>query len=212
MRRRTFSKLMLSDFLLLALPKWVHPAWARARGADPPVADPRVADPAQDTVALDEVAGVVLPASLGPQRIGEIVAQFQQWIRDYPAGADAGYGYGISRPRVLGPNPAMHYTEHLRQISDLAAAKGMAFSALNETAKRGIVEAAFTQAGVTAIPAHPNGRHVATDLMSFFYNSSFGEDFCYNAAIQRENCRGLSTSGQRPAPLNFKESQTDARL
>jgi hypothetical protein len=37
--------------------------------------------------------------------------------------------------------------------------------------------------------------------MSFFYTSSAGEDFLYNAAIRREDCRGLANSGKRPAPL-----------
>jgi hypothetical protein len=57
-------------------------------------------------------------------------------------------------------------------------------------------------AGATAIPRRPNGKHVAADLMAYFYNSSDGIDFCYNAAINIKDCRGLESSIKRPAPLS----------
>ena len=54
---------------------------------------------------------------------------------------------------------------------------------------------------IDRIPQRPNGKHVAADLLSFFYGSSEGEDFLYGVAIRRDDCRGLADSAQRPARL-----------
>ncbi len=187
MLRRSFFKSISSNLILLVLPRWARAqteAATQSAGA-----------------TWNEVASAVLPGSLGAARIEEIAANFEQWVRNYPAGADAGYGYGFTHPRKLGPNPSLHYAEQLSQIGAAAAAKGLTFAALSDTGKRAIVENVLAAAGVTSIPNRPSGQHVATDLMSFFYNSSAGEDFCYNAAIRRDACRGLASSANRPAPL-----------
>jgi hypothetical protein len=151
---------------------------------------------------MAQLAEVVLPSSPGAAHPEDIAAQFEEWISNYPAGADAGYGYGITRLRVLGPNPSAHYAEDLRQLYMGAQAKGSSFVALSGEEKRSLVASALTAAGVTSIPPHPSGQHVASDLMSFFYSSSEGEDLCYNAAIRRKYCRGLAGSDQRPARLS----------
>ncbi len=151
---------------------------------------------------LNEVSAVALPASLGQKRVAAVTVHFQEWIQGYPAGADAGYGYGHPRPRVLGPNPSAHYEQQLRELSAAAGAKGAAFNQLSDADKRAIVADALVKAKVTSLPSSPNGQHIVADLLSFFYNSSAGEDFLYNAAIKREDCRGLSSSGRPPARLS----------
>ncbi len=186
MLRRRFFQWILSSSVFL--PRWTR---AQAAGLDP-----------ADSPLLREVALVVLPASLTPGRVTEISAQFQQWIRDYRAGADAGYGYGHPKPRVLGPNPSAHYSEQLHELNAAAVQKRVPFAQLGDSDKRDLIKVALTKAGVDSLPSQPNGRHLAADLMSFFYNSSVGEDFLYNAAIKREDCRGLASSGKRPAPLS----------
>ena len=187
MLRRTLLKWLSSTSLIFLLPRW-------ARGQAEHLS-------AGASATMSEVAAVVLPASLGLTQTAKITALFQQWIADYHAGADAGYGYGFPLPRTLGPNPSSHYDDQLRRLGAAAAEKGSTFAALDKAGKRAVIEAAIVQAGVTSIPPHPEGKHVATDMMSFFYHSSAGEDFCYNAAIQRDSCRGLSTSGARPSAL-----------
>ena len=149
-----------------------------------------------------QLAEVVLPSSPGAAHPEDMAAQFEEWVRNYPAGADAGYGYGVTRPRVLGPNPSAHYADDLRQLELAARAKGSSFAALNAADKRSLVRSALATAGVTTIPSHPSGQHVASDLMSYFYSSSDGEDLCYDAAIRRKYCRGLAGSDQRPARLS----------
>jgi len=68
-------------------------------------------------------------------------------------------------------------------------------------AQRTVVEAALGEANVDRIPPRPDGKHVASDLLSFFFYGSDGQDFLYGAAIRRDRCRGLGNSGERPAPL-----------
>jgi hypothetical protein len=93
--------------------------------------------------------------------------------------------------------------EQLEQLDkDARGKRGVPFAKLDLAGKREIVQAALASANVDALPRRPNGQHVAADLLGFFcFISSDGHDFLYNAAIKRDDCRGLASSGQRPAPL-----------
>jgi hypothetical protein len=137
--------------------------------------------------SLDELAAVVLPASLGRTHIDKIAADFVLWIRDYKPGVPMASGYGYPRTQVVGPNPSANYAAQLR--------------ALGSPITRESVAKALDDAKIDRIPQRPNGKHVAADLLSFFYGSSEGEDFLYGVAIRRDDCRGLADSAQRPARL-----------
>jgi len=139
-----------------------------------------------------DLAGVVLPASLGRARTDRIADDFVAWLRDYQAGAEIASGYGNPRTQVIPPNPSTHYAEQLTRL-DLAR--------LDAAAKRIAVEKALEEAKIDRIPQRPNGRHVAADVLAFFYGSADGEDFLYGVAIKRDDCRGLADSGKRPARL-----------
>jgi hypothetical protein len=184
MRRRTFFKSVASSVALILVPKWARAAWA----------DSGIAR----TASLQDLAVVVLPQSLGAKRIAETTSAFETWISHYPAGADAGYGYGHPHPMVLGSNPSLHYGDQLKQLEIAAAAGGSSFAASAMQTRRALVQSALAQAGVITIPPRPNGEHIATDLMSYFYGSSDGKDFRYNLAIRESDCRGLASSGERP--------------
>lgn len=136
-----------------------------------------------------DLAGVVLPASLGRARTDKIADDFVSWTRDYRAGAEIASGYGNPRTQVIPPKPSAHYAE---QLSQLGLAK------LDTAAKRAAVEKALEDAKIDRIPQRPNGRHVAADLLAFFYGSADGEDYLYGVAIKRDDCRGLADSGKRP--------------
>ena len=152
---------------------------------------------------LRALASAVLPASLGPSRTGDVADHFVKWIRGYKPGVDLGYGYGITKPRKAPPSPAAHYPEQLAQLESAARAKGAAFAKLDRSAQQELVAAALESAKIDTVPRRPNGRHVAADLMSFFfYVDSDGEDFLFQAAIERENCRGLANSGERPTKMS----------
>jgi hypothetical protein len=148
------------------------------------------------------LAGVVLPGSLGSQRIEEVGNRFVVWTRGYRAGADAGYGYGFPHPEVLPANPASGYLDQFHELDLLAAPKGGSFRSIDAALRRGVVIEALEKAGIERMPNHPNGKHVAADLLAFFYNSADGQDFLHNAAIKRDDCRGLASSGRRPAALS----------
>jgi hypothetical protein len=139
---------------------------------------------------LRDLAAVVLPPSLGRPRTDRIAADFLRWIHDYKSGAEIASGYGNPRTQVIGPNPSTHYVEQLNQL---------ALPKLDAAAQRVAVEKALADAGIDRIPPRPNGKHVAADLLAYFYNSAEGEDFLYGVAIQRDDCRGLADSGKRPA-------------
>lgn len=188
MLRRTFFKSLSSNLALLLLPRWGR-AQTPAHNTPP------------SNATMNDIAAVVLPESLGDRRIAATAAAFERWLSGYHAGADAGYGYGFPKPTVLGPNPGAHYAEQLKQL-DSAAGKSGSFASLSKQEKRAAIQSALAAAGVTAIPPRPNGKHVAADLMSYFYSSSDGVDFCYNAAIRESDCRGLAGSDKRPAPVS----------
>src|ERR1700693_1812742 len=149
------------------------PRWARSQQMDQP---------------MRELAAVVLPTSIGRERTVKVAADFLVWIRDYKPGAEVGSGYGHPRTQVLGPNPAAHYAGQL--------------TALGSPVMREAVEKALAEMKLDRIPPRPNGRHVASDLLAFFYSSADGEDLLYDAAIRRDDCRGLASSGKRPPRLS----------
>ena len=171
MQRRSFFKRML-----LGVAALVAPRWARAQSL-----------PAE--AQMRDLAGVVLPSSLGPARIDKVAADFLAWLRDYKPGAPMASGYGFPRTQVLGPHPASHYAEQFEQLG---------LAGRDAAGKRSAVESSLQQARIERLPPRPNGQHVAADLLAFFYGSSEGEDFLYGVAIKRDDCRGLESSGRRP--------------
>jgi hypothetical protein len=140
-----------------------------------------------------ELASVVLPASLGRSRTDEIADNFVRWFRGYKAGAEVSSGYGFPRAQLTGPLPSTHYADQLRQL---------ALTRLDAASKRAAVEKALDAAKIDRIPQRPNGKHVASDLLAYFYGSADGEDFLYGVAIKRDDCRGLADSNKRPARLS----------
>jgi len=175
----------------------VRPQWAwGSHGA------PAASQPATDLALLRALAGVVLPSGLGPDGLNAAVERFTVWGREYKAGAEMSAGYGVTQIRVLPPDPSASYPEQLEDMQRRAKERGRSFAELYAGTQRAILQAALAEAGVEALPRRPDGRHIAADLMSHFYFvSSEGQDWLYNASIRRDTCRGLSSSGDRPAPL-----------
>jgi hypothetical protein len=188
-QRRTFFKWIASTVIPFLLPQW-----ARAQ---------RGPFTGQSAVTLRETAEAVLPGSLGSDGIDAVVRDFTEWLGSYKAGAEMNSGYGLTRIQVVPPDPSIHYLEQLEQLEAEAQGKrGVPFAKLDAAGKREIVRAAFVSSNVDAIPRRPDGQHVAADLMGFFFFvSSNGHDFLHNAAIKRDECRGLASSAQRPTPV-----------
>lgn len=188
MLRRTFFKWTAFSVLPSLVPKWLYAQTSDAA--------------ATEAATLHALAEVVLPSTLGPARLNQAVAQFTQWTREYKAGAEMSAGYGVTRIQVVPPDPSAHHGEQLRALNAAAQARRAEFATLDAAARRELVQAAIGAAGVDGIPRRPDGRHIATDLMShFFFVAGDGQDWLYNVSIKRETCRGLGTSANRPAPL-----------
>src|SRR5437016_14511870 len=126
---------------------------------------PRRARAQKMEAPMRELAALVLPASLGRAQTDKIAANFLQWIFDYKPGAEMSSGYGSPRTQVVGPNPSAKYADQL--------------DALGSPIAREAIEKAFALTLVDRIPPRPNGRHVAADLVAFFFASAEGEDFLY---------------------------------
>jgi hypothetical protein len=148
--------------------------------------------PGNHRATLRELARIVLPSELGREGCDRVTDRFEQWVRAYHPGAEMEHGYGFTRIRFKASSPAPAYIAQLERLR----------LSLTNAAPQNVLEAALDQAGVRELPRAPDGRHIASDLMSFYFHSSDGNDLCYRAAIGRDRCRGLDGSGNPPPPLN----------
>jgi len=144
--------------------------------------------PSEQGATLRALAVLVLPSELGPEGLERTVGAFERWVRDYRPGAEMDHGYGVTRLRSKPASPAPAYLQQLRDLRLPA----------DTPARRAAVEAALEAAKITALPQTPDGRHVASDLMAFYFRSSAANDLCYRAHIGRDECRGLAGSDREP--------------
>jgi hypothetical protein len=154
-----------------------------------------------DRELIAAIGEVVLPSSLGAQGRDKAVEAFANWLDGYKAGVPMSYGYGQLKYAVVPPSPSLRYPSQIRRLQQLSKAKGSGFSALSAADRKAVVEAALLEAKVTRLPDRPDGQHIASDLMSHFYNSSEGNDFLFKASIRVSTCRGLDTSADRPVSI-----------
>jgi len=188
MKRRTFVRFAASTVALLPASRLA--LLAQEAGL-----------PSASLATLEALAPVVLPPSLGRRAIGLVTDRFLAWLRGYRAGVIREHGYGRPEVRRTPESPASRYVEDLAALERAAEAQGAAFSRMSPAAKRALIEAALRAAGVEDLPGRPNGQHVVSDLMAFYFQSSEANDFCYRAQIGQEKCRPLRVVTMRPRPL-----------
>lgn len=155
--------------------------------------------PAETLATLRALAPVVLPAALGRRAIGQITDRFVEWLGAYRAGVLLEHGYGKPEVRRAAESPVPRFVGQLAALE--RAAPGQSFGRLAPEAKRGLIEAALREAKVEALPDLPDGRHVVSDLMAFYFQSSEANDYCFRAQIAQEKCRPLGRVTVRPQPL-----------
>ena len=193
MRRR--SLLAWTASAVSTLPFLRSASWVRAAAAS-------AAFPVEHDAVFAAVAAAVLPASLGRARVDEVARGFRAWVEGYREGAELDRGYGHTRLRATGPSPAASYGLQLAALDRAARAEGANnFAAASPEQRTALLEAALSSAGIDELPERPDGRHVAADLLAFFFRSAEANDLCYGAAIARDACRGLDGSDQPPKPL-----------
>jgi len=156
--------------------------------------------PGDHEETLAALAVVVLPSEPGEARVRETARRFAAWVRDYRAGAEMEHGYGFTRLRRKPSSPAPDYLRHLEHLR-------AALSAGDADSRRAAVVTALEEAKINDLPRTPDGRHVAADLMAFYFRSSEANDLCYRAAIGRDLCRGLKGSENPPPSLPKEEAR-----
>lgn len=161
---------------------------------------------------LHAMATVVLPTALGRRGVADLVDRFVGWLHDYRPGAEMDHGYGFTRMRTTPVSPVASSVTQLDALDRAARARGRPFVDLDADSKRLLIETAVAAANVAELPQRPNGRHVATDLMGFYFFSSEANDLCYDAAIGRDTCRSLDGSSERPVPLVMVRPAEAGRL
>jgi hypothetical protein len=151
---------------------------------------------------LNTIAESVLPESLGRSGTDAVARQFGQWLTEYRAGVVMDHGYGATRVQRT---PAIPFDLYGRQIADFeraAAGRGASgFAALSLAGRREVIADALRAAGVDAMPQRPNGQHIVSDLMTFYFRGNDANDLCYRAKVQRHACRGLRDALDPPRPL-----------
>lgn len=182
MRRRTLLQSMLALAATLPIPG--VRAWAQA-----------VTFPGLQEDPLKELAATVLPSSLGRTATDAVADEFAAWVRDFREGAEMSPGYGSPRVRYTGSSPAPVYRRQLEQLAEDALSE----AELGERRRR--LESALDEAGVRGISRIPQGEHVVSDLMSFYFYSTGAHDQAYQARIRKDLCRTLGDSGEVPPPL-----------
>ncbi len=166
-----------------ALPFRAFRAWAQT-----------VNFPGQHGTTLRALAGIVLPSELGREGAERTVTRFEQWVRDYRPGAEMEHGYGFTRLRNKPPSPASAYLPQLEMLRVALANPDLVIG-------RKAIAAALETADIKELPRMPDGKHIISDLMSFYFRGSDANDLCYRAAIQRDVCRGLDGSNNAPPPM-----------
>ncbi len=157
--------------------------------------------PAASVETLRALAPVVLPASLGRRAVALLTDRFLARLQRHRGGVEQDYAYGHPVLGRTAESPAPRYVEQLAALERDAAERGQAFGRLAPDAKRAVIERAWRQAKVEDLPERPDGGHVASDLMAFYFQSSEANDYCYLAEIGREQSRPLSAITVRPRPL-----------
>jgi len=163
------------------------------------LAQPRALTP-EAIAALHQIAPTVLPSVLGGPRTRTVVEGFAAWARNYREGVPLAHGYGHPRLVRSGASPVPVYLAQLAALEGDARAAGGSWYALDPEKRRAILDAAFTKAGVRSLPPRPSGQHVVADLMAFYFRSSAANDDCYNALINREECRPIAITTRKPEP------------
>lgn len=181
MQRRTLIKTVLGWIA------WCRSLlWAQASGF-----------PGKHADTLKKLGATVLPESLGQNEMNRVVSQFIRWVHEYRQGAEMQTGYGFTRVRYKPASPESRYMEQLDQLaSDALTQSSMA-------ARRAKIAEVLNGAKVRDLATVPDGNHVASDLMSFYFASSEANDRAYAASVGRDQCRGLRDSGAEPRPLRM---------
>ncbi len=153
---------------------------------------------------LGGIAEAALPSALDAEARDGAVRKFVAWHVNYREGADMGHGYGNSTLRQKsGPAVAPRYPAQFAALDQSAIAQGaVSFAAASPAIRRRVVDAALNGTPpVNRLPARPTGANLVADFIGMYFTSAGAFDLAYQAAIGRDDCRGLENSDQPPPAL-----------
>jgi hypothetical protein len=151
---------------------------------------------------LEAVARIVLPAAiLGEAGVARVVEGFQRWLSGVTPVAELDHAYIFTDDILYGPpDPGPLWGAQLEALS-LEAEKGhgVSFLELPRAEQESLVRRQIPRDLPPGLPDAARAPHVALGLLAYFYQSSEANDLCYEAAIERNTCRGLESSSSEPS-------------
>ena len=163
--------------------------------------------PGERRATLRALAGVLIPASLGPDFAVKQTDRFTRWVQGYRPNAEMEHGYGFTRLRNTPPHPGPRYAMQLEELDQTAQLQHKKpFAELSLDARRQIVESAMGAAKVDSLPAFPGASHVTVDMLAHFFRSSEANDLCFEAQIGRDACNGFAGVGEQPRRLQRRNA------
>lgn len=153
--------------------------------------------------ALDALADVVLPASLGASGKRAATDAFVAWVDGYEPVAEEMHGYGYADVRYLPPDPAPAWRAQLDGLDTLAQrTTGRAFASLDVAARTSVLEAALRrERGGDRLPAPLGASHIAVALLSHWASSPGAWDLALGAQVAPSTCRALGDVIRKPLPV-----------
>lgn len=173
---------------------------ARASRAETPVSTEQSG--ALDAALVKGVADAVLPSELGNDGIATVSRAFTQWIGGYRPGVELVHPYGSTELRQTGESPIGRWRSQLAALNSAARDKHRkAFPALTREQKRELVMSALGTERFNRLPDPLQATHVAMALLAWYFATPGAVDLCYNAKIDRNQCRPLVHASRQPLPL-----------
>jgi hypothetical protein len=151
---------------------------------------------------VTRLAEAVLPGELGDAGFTRVSRGFTQWIGGYRAGAELVHPYGSTNIQRTGESPAGRWRTQLGALDRDARAKHRrGFSALTRDQRRELVVAALGAERTSRLPQPLDANHVALALVAWYFAQPEATNLCYQAKIDRNQCRPLVNAPRQPLPL-----------
>lgn len=155
-----------------------------------------------DRAALDSLAEVLLPASLGAAARGQAVDAFVAWMDGYDPVAEEMHGYGYADVRYLPADPAPAWRAQLEALDLLAQrTRGKRFNQLDITQREAVVTTALRTLRTDRLPSPLSAPHIALALMSHWASSPGGWNLALGAQVSPGTCRPLADAMKAPLPI-----------
>jgi hypothetical protein len=166
-----------------------------------------------DASTVTRLAEAVLPGELGDAGFTRVSRGFTQWISGYRAGAELVHPYGSANLQRTGESPAGRWRTQLVALDRDARAKHQrGFNALTRDQRRELVIAALGAERTGRMPDALDANHVALALVAWYFAQPEAANLCYQAKIDRNQCRPLVNAPRQPLPLVTRAPGTGDRV